>query len=78
MKRSQKIIIGLLSFMAIVLLINSFVTKIFSRYSICAFIFIMVIIAYLLLGIEKEKSRYNKDIILSLIIYIAIYYITVQ
>ena len=76
MKRSQKIIIGLLSFMAIVLLINSFVTKIFSRYSICAFIFIMVIIAYLLLGIEKEKSRYNKDIILSLIIYIAIYYIT--
>ena len=25
---------------------------------------------------EKEKSRYNKDIILSLLIYIAIYYIT--
>ena len=76
MKRSQKIIIGLLSFMSLVLLINSFITKIFSRYSICAFVFIVLIISYLLLGMEKEKSRYNKDIILSLLIYIAIYYIT--
>lgn len=76
MKRSQKIIIGLLSFMFLVLLINSFITKIFSRYSICAFISIVLIISYLLLGMEKEKSRYNKDIILSLLIYIAIYYIT--
>lgn len=76
MKRSQKIIIGLLSIMSLVLLINSFITKIFSRYSICAFIFIVLIISYLLLGMEKEKSRYNKDIILSLLIYIAIYYIT--
>lgn len=76
MKRSQKIIIGLLSFMFLVLLINSFITKIFSRYSICVFIFIVLIISYLLLGMEKEKSRYNKDIILSLLIYIAIYYIT--
>ena len=76
MKRSQKIIIGWLSFMFLVLLINSFITKIFSRYSICAFIFIVLIISYLLLGMEKEKSRYNKDIILSILIYIAIYYIT--
>lgn len=76
MKRSQKIIIGLLSIMSLVLLINSFITKIFSRYSICAFIFIVLIISYLLLGMEKEKSRYNKDIILSILIYIAIYYIT--
>lgn len=76
MKRSQKIIIGLLSFMFLVLLINSFITKIFSRYSICAFISIVLIISYLLLGMEKEKSRYNKDIILSILIYIAIYYIT--
>ena len=76
MKRSQKIIIGLLSFMFLVLLINSFITMIFSRYSICAFIFIVLIISYLLLGMEKEKSRYNKDIILSILIYIAIYYIT--
>lgn len=76
MKRSQKIIIGLLSIMSLVLLINSFITKIFSRYSICAFISIVLIISYLLLGMEKEKSRYNKDIILSLLIYIAIYYIT--
>ena len=76
MKKKKKIIIGLLSFMFLVLLINSFITKIFSRYSICAFIFIVLIISYLLLGMEKEKSRYNKDIILSLLIYIAIYYIT--
>lgn len=76
MKRSQKIIIGLLSIMSLVLLINSFITKIFSRYSICAFISIVLIISYLLLGMEKEKSRYNKDIILSILIYIAIYYIT--
>lgn len=77
MKRSQKIIIILLSIMSLVLLINSFLTKIFaSRYSICLFIFIILITAYLLLGMEKEKSRYNKDIILSIIIYISIYYIT--
>lgn len=76
MKRSQIIVIGLLTFMLFALLFNSFITKIFSRYSICVFIFLLGVIAYFLLGFEKNKSRYNKDIILSLIIYITIYYIS--
>lgn len=77
MKRSQMIVIGLLTFMLFALLFNSFITKIFSRYSICVFIFLLDVIAYFLLGFEKNKSRYNKDIILSLIIYITIYYISI-
>lgn len=77
MKRSQIIVIGLLTFMLFALLFNSFITKIFSRYSICVFIFLLDVIAYFLLGFEKNKSRYNKDIILSLIIYITIYYISI-
>lgn len=77
MKRSQIIVIGLLTFMLFALLFNSFITKIFSRYSMCVFIFLLDVIAYFLLGFEKNKSRYNKDIILSLIIYITIYYISI-
>ena len=77
MKRTQIIVIGLLTFMLFALLFNSFITKIFSRYSICVFIFLLDVIAYFLLGFEKNKSRYNKDIILSLIIYITIYYISI-
>lgn len=77
MKRSQIIVIGLLTFMLFALLFNSFITRIFSRYSICVFIFLLGGISYFLLGFEKNKSRYNKDIILSLIIYISIYYISI-
>lgn len=77
MKRSQVIVIGMLIFMLMLLLFNSFITKIFSAYSICAFVLLLIIISYLLLGFEKVKSRYSKDIILSIIIYIAIYYIAI-
>lgn len=75
MKRSQIKALILLAFMLLILLFNSFITKILGEYSICAFIFILGVISYFTLGFEKEKSRYNKDIILSILIYIAIYYI---
>ena len=76
MKKSQIKAFIILAFMLSILLFNSFITKIFSQYSICAFILSMGIISYFILGYQKEKSRYNKDIILSILIYIAIYYIT--
>ena len=75
MKKSQIKAIGILAFIALILLFNSFITKIFNQYSICVFILFLVVISYYLIGFEKEKSRYNKDIILSIIIYLTIYYI---
>ena len=67
MKKSQIKAFIILAFMLSILLFNSFITKIFSQYSICAFILSMGIISYFILGYQKEKSRYNKDIILSIL-----------
>lgn len=75
MKISQIKAISLLAFITLILLFNSFIAKIFNQYSICAFILVVGVISYYLIGFEKEKSRYNKDVILSIIIYSAIYYI---
>lgn len=77
MKRSQIIVIVLLVIMLFVTLFNSFISSIFSRYSICLFVFLFGIISYFLLGFERNKSRFSKDVILSLIIYIIIYYISI-
>ena len=54
MKKSQIKAFIILAFMLSILLFNSFITKIFSQYSICAFILSMGIISYFILGYQKE------------------------
>ena len=60
MKKSQIKAFIILAFMLSILLFNRFITKIFSQYSICAFILSMGIISYFILGYQKEKSRYSR------------------
>lgn len=75
MKKSQLRVLIVLTFMLLVLLFNSFITRIFNQYTLCIFVLLLGFVSYFLVGYEKEKSRYNKDIILSILIYITIYYI---
>ena len=75
MKVSQIKVISLLTFISALLIFNSFVNKIFSNYGICAFLLCFIGVSIYLFGYEKEKSRYNKDVILSIVIYCIAYYL---
>lgn len=75
MKVSQIKVILLLTFISALLIFNSFVNKIFNNYGICIFLLILIGVSIYLFGYKKEKSRYNKDIILSIVIYCIAYYL---
>lgn len=75
MKVSQIKVISLLTFISALLIFNSFVNKIFSNYGICAFLLCSIGVSIYLFGYKKEKSRYNKDVILSIVIYCIAYYL---
>ena len=75
MKVSQIKVISLLTFISALLIFNSFVNKIFSNYGICAFLLCIIGVSIYLFGYKKEKSRYNKDVILSIVIYCIAYYL---
>lgn len=77
MKKGNKKTLVILTIMIFVLLFDIFITKKFNKYSICAFIILLIILSYLLIGIRKSKSRYDKDIILTIIIYVFVYYIII-
>lgn len=74
MKKSEIKALIFIVFIIILFLINSFFTKIFSDYGIALFLIFMIGIAWLLFGFTKDKSRFNKDVCLSIIIYVILYY----
>ena len=77
MKKSEIKALIFIVFIIILFLINSFFTKIFTDYGIVAFLIFMVGIAWLLFGLSKDKSRYNKDVCLSIVIYVVLYYLLI-
>lgn len=58
-----------------ILILNSFVWNILSEYIMIAFLLITIIALKLFFGIEKDKHRYTKDIILEIIIFLIIFFI---
>lgn len=74
MKSDKKIII-ILSFVCLLLIINSFINKIFNNFGICALLAICLALCIYLFGLRRPKNRYEKDIILSIIIYVLLYYV---
>lgn len=75
MKVSKIKVIILLTFISALFILNSFISKIFSNYGICILLLCTIGVSVYLFGYKKEKSRYNKDVILSLTIYCILYYI---
>lgn len=74
MKSNEKIII-ILSFVCLLLIINSFVNKIFNNVGICALLAICLGMCIYLFGLRRPKNRYEKDILLSIVIYVLLYYV---
>lgn len=76
MKKGYKRLIIFESILCLSFILNSFVSNILSRYTFILCLLIGFIIFKKLFGIEKDKHRYIKDIILDTIIFLIIYLIT--
>ncbi|MBR3210130.1 MAG: signal peptidase I [Bacilli bacterium] len=73
MKKGYKRLLVFESFLALILLINSFFVNFLSGYGI-SFLLIGVLIAFkCLFGFEKDRHRYTKDIILDVIIFLIVF-----
>lgn len=77
MKKGNKRSLVILTIIIFVLLFDLFIFKKLDKYSILAFIFLLIGLSYYLIGFRKVKSRYDKDIILTIFIYVFIYYIII-
>ena len=75
MKKSYQKILGLELIIFIFLMINSFVFNFLTGYKIIFFLLIILGVFKLLLGYEKDRHRYIKDIILDELIYLIIFLI---
>ena len=77
MKKGDKRTLVILTIIVFVLLFDILILKKLTKYSICAFIALLILTSYYLIGFRKIKSRYDKDIILTMCIYVFIYYIII-
>lgn len=75
MKRSHIIVVLTLLFTMVILLLNSFLIPILNKYTLFFFTFLLIIVLSLLIGFSKDNNRYNKDIILTIIIGCLSYYV---
>ncbi len=75
MKRSHLIIIIIMIISMTVLLLNSFLIPIFNKYTLFIFVSLLLLFLIFTVGFTKDKNRYNKDIILTLLMCILFYYV---
>ena len=77
MKTSEKRLALIQVATIIILLLDIFVTKKLEEYGIVIFLGLVLAITILSLGHEKKRNLYEKDNILSILIYCFIYYIII-
>ena len=75
MKKGYKRLITFESITCLIFLLNSFVPNILSRYTFILLLILGLISFKKLFGIEKDKHRYIKDIILDTVIFLIIFLI---
>lgn len=75
MKSGYKKLITFEIIICTIVLLNSFVSNILSRYIFILFLLLTAIIFKKIFGMEKDKHRYIKDIILETIIFLIIFFI---
>lgn len=80
MKKSFKRLIIFSLIIIAISLLNSFLFKIFNRWTLLLFTIILLLITKIIFGYEKDRHRYAKDIILEIIInlitFFMIYYMS--
>ena len=72
MKKGYKRLLIFEIIMFLVLILNSFVWNILKEYNMIIFLIISIIIFKMLVGIEKDRHRYTKDIIFNILIFLLI------
>lgn len=75
MKSGYKRLLVFEAIIFIVLSINSFVSSILSDYLMLLFLLIIVVIFKVFFGIEKDRHRYTKDIIIDCIIFLLAFFL---
>lgn len=75
MKKGYKRLLAFEIALIIIFLINSFVLDILSKYKMIVFLLILTLIFWKRFGIEKDRHRYVKDILLEVLIYLFIFFI---
>ena len=75
MKSGYKRLLLFELFIFIVLFVNSFVFDILSKYKMVIFLLLIIFLFWKICGIEKDKHRFVKDIILDVIIFLFIFFI---
>ena len=75
MKKGYKRLIAFESIICLIFILNSFVSNILSRYTFILLLLGALIAFKKLFGIEKDKHRYIKDIILDTVIFLIIFLI---
>lgn len=75
MKRGYKRLLIFNIIMFIILLLNSFLFDVLSRYKMILFLIVSMFIFFKLFGYEKDKHRYIKDIILEIAIFLFAFFI---
>ena len=76
MKKSYKKLIIFDIILAIILILNSFILNILGNYYyMCIFLVLLLIIFKLVFGLEKDRYRYTKDVIINMIIVLLISFI---
>ena len=75
MKRGYKRLLIFNIIMFIILLLNSFLFDVLSRYKMIIFLIVIMFVFFKLFGYEKDKHRYIKDIILEIAIFLFTFFI---
>ena len=70
MKKGYKRLIAFETITCLIFILNSFVSNILSRYTFILFLLVILIAFKKLFGLEKDKHRYVKDIILDTVIFL--------
>ncbi len=77
MKKSHLRVVLTLLFTMIILLVNSFLVPILNKYTLFILITLTLILLSFLVGFTIDKNRYNKDIILTILMCILFYYVLI-
>ena len=75
MKKSYIKLFLFFSIISFLFFLNSFVLKFFSLSYLCLFLIFLIFIEYFLFGFEKNRRRYDKDIILEIIIILISFFL---
>lgn len=76
MKKSYIQLITVELILLLFLFLNSYITSILSRYNLIICLVLMIVLFKYVLGVEKDNHSFIKDIVLELMIFLLVYFLT--